>query len=309
MMSIENKEELAPVVLFVHRRPTHTLRTIKALAANEFANKTRLIVYADAARNEQEREMVQSVIEVIKTAKGFKEISIIKREVNYGLSRNIIDGITETCSTNERVIVLEDDIVTTASFLKYMNQALERYENESQVWHISGWNYPINTKELGDAFFWRVMNCWGWATWSDRWQYFNKDPNHIMNSWDTEMISRFNLDGAHHFYGQVLANYTGKINTWAIFWYATIFENNGFCLNPAQSFVHNIGNDGTGVNCGITDSFDVNALSQEISTLPDKIVESKLAVERIKSFYSNMPSFKQKLVMRLKNYFYKSAGI
>jgi len=58
-----------------------------------------------------------------------------------------------------------------------MNEALEFYEEEDKVWHISGWNYPIETDGLDDVFLWRAMNCWGWATWADRWQYFEKDTN------------------------------------------------------------------------------------------------------------------------------------
>jgi len=73
-----------------------------------------------------------------------------------------------------KIIVLEDDLLTSPYFLKFMNEALEYYKNEKKVWHISGWNYPINNEGLDDVFFWRTMNCWGWATWADRWQYFEK---------------------------------------------------------------------------------------------------------------------------------------
>jgi hypothetical protein len=296
---------LAPIFLFVFSRPYHTNQTLTALSKNRLARQSNLFIYADAARNKDDVDSVNEVREIARAAKGFRSCTIIEREKNYGLAKNIIDGVTEVCNRYGRAIVLEDDVVTSSMFLSFMNAALDKYTDVSDVWHISGWNYPISPDELGDAFFWRVMNCWGWATWSDRWKYFKKNPDYLVSSWGKEKIKKFNLDGAHNFWDQVVANNTGMINTWAIFWYATIFENHGLCLNPSISFAQNIGNDGTGMNCEMNNSFDVNKLSLGFNKLPNRYEESPLAVERIKNFYSDMPSFRKKLIARIKSIFRK----
>jgi hypothetical protein len=294
-------DALAPIVLFVYARPEHTRLTLEALAANVLAKQSDLIIYSDAARGDNEAGQVQAVRSVIHAAKGFRSIDIIERETNYGLSRNIIEGVTEVCRRYGRVIVLEDDIVTGPYFLSFMNATLERYANDSRVWHISGWNYPIDSSGLGDAFFWRVMNCWGWATWADRWKHFQKNPQRLVESWDKEKIRHFNLDGAHDFWAQIQANQLGKLNTWAIFWYATIFENDGLCLNPARSFVHNIGHDGSGENCGGSDFFTVDRLGSEYDDLPECKEESMAATQRIKAFYDQMQShFGQRVIRYIK---------
>lgn len=279
---------LAPIVLFVFARPEHTRRTLEALAANALAKVSDLIVYADAARNESEVERVQAVRAQVHEAAGFQSVTVIERETNFGLARNIIEGVTEVCNRFGRVIVVEDDIVTSPRFLSFMNAALDQYVNVSRVWHISGWNYPIDPSGLDAAFFWRVMNCWGWATWVDRWKYFQKDPRRLIESWDEERIRTFNLDGAHDFWGQITANQKGKLNTWAIFWYATIFERGGLCLNPGHSFVRNIGHDGSGENCGGSDPFAADVLGEEIEELPECNEESDLAVQKIKAFYAEL---------------------
>jgi hypothetical protein len=278
-------DTLAPIALFVFARPEHTRRTLEALAANTLALQSDLIVYADAARNESEIERVQAVRAMTQEASGFRSVTVVERETNYGLARNIIEGVTEVCSRHGRVIVLEDDIVTGSNFLAFMNTALDQFVNDSKVWHISGWNYPVDPSGLGDAFFWRVMNCWGWATWADRWKFFQKNPQRLVESWDKEKIRRFNLDGAHDFWAQIQANQSGKLNTWAIFWYASIFENDGLCLNPARSFVRNIGIDGSGENCGKSDPFAADVLGVEYEELPVFKEESNLAVQKIKAFY------------------------
>lgn len=279
----------APIVLFVFARPDHTRATLEALAANRLADQSDLVIYADAARSENDLEHVKAVRNLARSAKGFRSLTVIERETNYGLARNIIEGVTEVCNRYGRVIVLEDDIVTSPYFLTFMNAALDRYEKTPKVWHISGWNYPIDAHGLDDAFFWRAMNCWGWGTWSDRWSHYRKNPERLVSVWSREKIRRFNLEGAHNFWEQVTSNHSGRLDTWAIFWYATIFEHDGLCLNPSIPLTVNIGNDGSGENCGNTAIFSnyPQHWTSEV-TLPVNMVESPLAVERIRNFYRQM---------------------
>jgi hypothetical protein len=274
----------APIVLFAYARPEHTQATLAALASNHLAGQSDLIVYADAARDDADIEKVNSVKGVVRSTDGFRSVTLIERNINFGLARNIIEGVTEVCNRHDRVIVMEDDIVTDRHFLTFMNSSLERYANHKKVWHISGWNYPINPEGLGDAFFWRVMNCWGWATWSDRWRHFRKSPQSLIQTWDKNRIKRFNLDGAHDFWAQVKANHAGRMDTWAIFWYATIFEHEGLCLNPTRSLVQNIGHDGSGQHCIRTSLYSGFAAPENAPSLPTSIIESGLAVDRIRAF-------------------------
>jgi len=289
---------LAPIVLFVYNRPWHTEQTVKALQKNELAKESELFIYSDAAKNEEQRESVDEIRNYLKKINGFKKVTVIKREKNWGLANSIIDGVTKIVNEYGKIIVLEDDLVTSPYFLKFMNEALEFYRDKKKIWHISGWNYPIDTDGLEDVFLWRLMNCWGWATWADRWKYYEKDVNKTINEFSKEDIKRFNLDGVENFWGQVISNKDGKINTWAIFWYATIFKKEGLCLNPSRTFVENIGNDSSGTHCGETDIFKSNlSLFQKIS-FTRNISENKLAVNNLKLFYK---SSKKSIFERITN--------
>lgn len=144
---------------------------------------------------------------------------------------------------------------------------------------------PYSRRRNGSRLFWRGMNCWGWASWSDRWRHFEKQPARLINSWDAARIGHFNLDGAHDFWSQVESNYYGRLNTWAIFWYATIHEKNGLCLNPVKSLVTNIGNDGSGTNSKDAPAFTSNDVGEPVTKFPVEIAESPLALERISNFY------------------------
>lgn len=300
-----NQNRLSPVVLFVFARPDHTKKTVDALLANPEACNTDLIVYADAARSENDVAAVEAVRELFSDLRGFKSVTIHLREKNYGLARNIMEGVTQVTAMYGRAIVLEDDIVTSPAFLNYMNAALDKYENIKEVWHISGWNYPIKSNEnLPETFFWRTMNCWGWATWADRWQHFKKNPGELVNSWSSDDVKRFNLDGTHDFWAQVVANHERKLNTWAIFWYATIFAHKGLCLNPTRSFVANIGNDGSGENCGAKDIYKTRLATIFHQQWPTKLTENVTVVEIIRAFYKSLkPSLLRRILGRIKRVF------
>jgi hypothetical protein len=294
---------LAPIVLFVYNRPDHTRQTLDALAANTLADESELFIFSDAPKNEPAAEKVRAVRSYIKTVRGFKSVHIVERETNWGLAKSIIEGVTEIVNQYGKVIVLEDDIVTSPYFLKFMNGALDFYENEKKVWHISGWNYPVKTNGIGGAFFWRTMSCWGWATWRGRWRYFEKDVDKLVSSFTEKDIYRFNINGADNMWGQVLANKSGAINTWAIFWYAAVFRNDGLCLNPAKSFVRNIGFDATGIHCGNSSAFSSAVLSEkEIDFTRIPVEEDELAVKRIVRFYkTNNKPRRRNIIFRIIN--------
>jgi hypothetical protein len=291
----------APIVLFVFARPEHTRRTLEALKANVMAPESDLIVYADGARQPAQEARVREVREIVRATSGFRSVKLVERDTNVGLARNIVEGVTRACDEHGRVIVLEDDIVTSPQFLTFMNGALDHFAGEPRVWHVCGWNYPVDAAGLGDAFLWRVMNCWGWGTWKDRWQHFSKDPARLVTTWSRDQIKRFNLDGAHEFWAQVTANHRGKINTWAIFWYASIFERGGLCLNPAQTLAQNIGQDGSGDNCPDDVLYWSELQSKSAFTWPATLEENALAVSRVQRFYrDSIPTPYQRVVGRLK---------
>ena len=271
----------APVAMFVYKRADHAQKTLAALAANDGAAETDLIVFCDGARGANDAQAVMQTRRVVQGAGGFKSLSIRERPENLGLAQNIVQGVGEILDAHGRVIVLEDDLITAPGFLTYMNLALDRYRDEPDAWHISGWNYPMDPNDIADAFFWSVMNCWGWATWADRWQHLKLDPKGFVDAFSTHQIRDFNLGDRVDFWNQMERNAAGDLSSWAIFWYATVFKNQGLCLNPSQSLVSNIGLDGSGENSG-RQAGDISELPEQRSfALPAEVRIDNAAVARV----------------------------
>lgn len=226
------------------------------------------------------------------------------------MADSIISGITKVVNEYGKVIVLEDDVVTSPYFLKFMNDALNFYENKERVWHISGWNYPIEIDGLDDVFLWRLMNCWGWATWADRWQHFEKDTDKLIGEFTKEDIYQFDLDGVGIFWEQVLLNKRSKINTWAIYWYATIFKENGLCANSSKSFVENIGHDGSGMHCGENNSYSSYLCLKKDIEFSDHIKESRVAIREVKKFYRFQKGYRlRRMIGKLLKLFKRTLGV
>ena len=250
---MEEINKLAPIVLFCYNRPWHTQQTLDALALNELASASDLIVYCDGPKNDSDEKTLQAITEtrcVIKSDKRFKSITIVESEINKGLATSIIEGVTEVVNRYGKIIVLEDDIVTSPGFLTYMNDALNVYQEEEKVLHISGYMYPVK-KKLPETFFIRPTSCWGWGTWMRAWNHFEKNVDKQINELDKmNGWKEFTIDSSYpSFKYQLLLNQRGELNTWAIFWQASVFVKRGLSLHPFPSLVQNIGMDGSGENC------------------------------------------------------------
>lgn len=278
----------APIILFVYNRPDHTLQTLQALEKNTLAASSELFIYSDAPKNQQSKVAVEQVREIIKSDWKFKKVHLILRDTNCGLAANVIDGVSTIVKKYGRIIVLEDDLTTSPFALTYFNDALERYQHEDRVMQISGYGYPLKDLALlPETFFFRVANSWGWATWDRAWNHFNADINSLTDDFTPEQIHQFSIEGKENFWKQVQEFKSGKINSWAIRWYASVFKNNGLVLYPRNSLTQNIGNDGSGTHTAAESTYQVVLATEKITQFPEDIREHAQAYEAIKYFYAH----------------------
>lgn len=277
-------QHFAPIALFVYNRPEHTRRTLKFLKQNLHADESRLFIFSDGAKDVKESANVGEVRELIKQTEGFRSVQIIERETNFGLANSIIDGVTILTDKYGKVIVFEDDLISSEYTLQYFNNALNRYENEYRVMHIGAYMYPIKDKGLPQTFFYRAASSWGWATWDRAWKNFEPDIDKIISQFNAEKKHRFSIEGTMNFWKQIREFKTGRNNSWAIRWYASVFLNNGLTLNPSASMINNIGHDGSGIHSGKNNLYDVTISNQPVTHFPEEIAEDKEAYEAIKHF-------------------------
>lgn len=271
--------DLAPVAIFAHSRLEHLKQTIDALLANPEARDSDLIVFSDGPRSELELSQIRSVRDYIAGIQGFKSVSVHESAENLGLSKSIIQGVTTVLATHDRVIVLEDDIVTSRSFLRFMNDGLSKYSDDDRLASIHGYVYPIKSP-LPEAFCLLGADCWGWATWKRAWRGFQQDAEVLANELQLRNLRRlFDFNGAYPFSKMLDAHARGKVDSWAIRWNASMFLQGKLTVYPGKSLVRNIGNDGTGTHSTRSKDFD-SEISHSPVSLEDVAVKDSLEGRR-----------------------------
>ena len=267
--------QYAPVVLFVYKRPEETRRTLDALLANEGANRSHLFVFADGPRSLAEEAKTAEVRSLFSGLSGFAGLTVRSSETNKGLARSVIDGVNEVLRDHDRAIVIEDDLVTSRYFLRFMNEALEKYRDDERICCIHGFSPPTRHPEI-PYFLRRGADCWGWATWRRGWRIFSPDAQRLYDEITAKRLEReFDRGGAFPYTKMLKAQAEGRIDSWAIRWYASAFLAEKYTLQSNRMLVENIGFGEGATHCflrrdrGIVPEEDPVVFDREAEPEPD----------------------------------------
>lgn len=281
-------QNLAPIIIVVYNRPQHTRKMLEALENATLASQSNIYIFSDGAKDAANINLVNQVRAILREPRNFNNINITERSKNIGLANNIITGIQSVLQAHGKAIILEDDLIISKHGLEYFNDALTAYQPDEKVMAISGYMYPIKDKSaLDEGFFFRVPNTWGWATWDRAWKHFETDITKSTKDFSKDDIRRFSIDYSEDFWKQVKQIKAGKINSWAIHWYLSVFNQNGLVLYPRESMIQNIGTEGSSTHSDEDIIYDSELASKPISTFPNKIEEHKVAYNKIQFFYKH----------------------
>jgi GNT-I family len=294
-------DNLVPIILFVYNRLEHTQKTVESLLKNPLAEYSKLFIYSDGAKNEKDLIKVKAVRNYIRDINGFFSTEIVERPSNLGLANSVISGVSEIIKFSGKVIVMEDDIVSAPKFLKYMNEALNIFENDERIYSISGYTFPIKIPQNYDlpVYLSYRSSSWGWGTWKNRWE--NVD-------WKIKDYESFKLDrkaqiifnkGGEDLTPMLNAQMKGMIDSWAIRWTYAHFKNNAYCVMPVKSYCKNIGTDSSGTHSATTKKFDGDLQeSMEAITDTDTLEIDEKIISNIRKFVQ--PSIFRKMINNIK---------
>lgn len=234
---------LAPICLFTYNRPAETRQTVESLKLNYLAKESRLIVFSDGSKNETALPKVVEVRKYLHTITGFKTIEIIESPINKGLANSIITGVTKVIEKYGKVIVLEDDLVSSPNFLNFMNQALDFYTENSKIFSISGYSMQLPSLKAynEDYYLGYRASSWGWGTWKNRWESVDwqvKDYSSFI--WNPVKHYKFMRAGSDLPY-MLWKQMNGKIDSWAIRWCYYQFKKDQLTVFPSKSMIESVG--------------------------------------------------------------------
>lgn len=280
--------DFAPVALFVYNRINHTRSILASLEDSEGIENVDLHIFSDGAKSETGADKIQAVREIIDEYarnNSCKSVTIHRAEKNKGLAKSIIEGVTQLVNASGKVIVLEDDLNLSRDCLKFMNDALDFYEDDKRVGAVSGYSLPIRIpKDYDkDVYLSKTGNSWGWSTWKDVWNEVD---------WEVLDYEKFKADKdrqkafdniQYGIAGMLIDQMEGRIDSWAVRWDYHFFKKGLFTLYPCKSKISNQGFDGEGTHCndsarGIFET-DVNCGNYNLEIInPDERIIKRTAM-------------------------------
>lgn len=287
-----------PIALFLYNRPAHARLVLESLSRCRRLDECFVKIYCDGPKRAEDSEKVSAARQVAHEWASKLNAEVIERETNFGLARSIVGGVSELCSSHDRVVVVEDDFSLSPAFLDYMLTALDRYAEEPNVYQISGYMFPIRHATSPDAFFLPLTTTWGWATWARAWQIFDWTANgaeELLH--DPDVRHRFNLNNAYPYAEMLESKLTGENDSWGILFWWAVFQAGGLVLHPRRSLVWNGGFDETGTHCG--DQAWSNQSLSEITddpwttrpfVFPEQVAVDELAFGKVVSFLKSEQS-------------------
>lgn len=307
--------KLSPIIVFAYNRPEHLRRTIEALAKNIFAGESELYIFCDGPKADatEERKLhIKQTRAIAHAVKGFKDIHVIEANANKGLANSIIGGVSDVISKHGRAIVLEDDLLTSPYFLKYMNMALDKYESYPAVFSISANRPPVNKMAIPadyeyDVFVSLRPFSTGWATWKEKWEKIDWSLDYLDDFIQhPEQIRAFNR-GGDDLTEMLLMQRDHKIDSWAIRYAFQHFYHHAVAILPCIPYVDNIGFDGTGIHSGTNDTDFHNNVANALESprMQEVIYEDDRIINAFANYYSRT---KRPLWQRIINTLYRKIG-
>lgn len=301
------------IAVFAYNRSWHLQQVLNGLRKNDYVNK--LYIFQDGLKCEEHREEWEKVRKIIDNITWCDKHCCFS-DYNKGLACSIVEGVNLILKENDAAIVLEDDCVPTANFVSFMIHCFQKYKDDKRIFTVSGYSWPIKLRKSEyDIYGCGRISSWGWGTWRDRWGIYEKDYEIIRKMKQKEEPSRNLATWGSDLEEMLVGNIRGICDSWAVFWALNVIERNGICINPYQSFIKNIGTDGSGVHCGVMNIFDVECIDEKKKEfyLPDAVAileDTKEAFTILYGSYtvlnSNVSNKATALIYGLGNFYLKN---
>ena len=196
----------------------------------------RIYVSIDGPKNAKDLESQKHILDFLSKQKENFDVSIkIKmNDSNLGLAIAILSALKWFFASEACGYIIEDDLDFDSNFLDFCDSALVQFENDFEVWLISGNQY---SNDENNGIWVNYPLIWGWASWREKWNEIEK--NILQNQLTPNRLLPLNVVKFWQ-----LGNWRaqrGILDSWAVPLAANMRLRNKFCLLPPVNLVSNKG--------------------------------------------------------------------
>jgi hypothetical protein len=257
---------LAPIGIFTYTRLEHLTKTINALKENDLAKESELYIFSDGPRVGDE-EKVFILRDYLYTVNGFKKVNIVERKTNKNAHSSAVLCVKELFKKYGKCILLEDDIIVSPFFLKFINDGLNFYKDNKNIFAICGFNIPTKFPDdyKYDYYLSSYMNGWGVGYWEDRGYIELIDKNNQYNEIlkDRKLYNKVKKIHPNLIKGLKQIS-EGTLNAGDFKSTFNLIKHDKYIVKPIVSYVNNIGHDGSGIHSGNTNKYNNEILNTNV---------------------------------------------
>lgn len=242
---MEHKIEV-PVLLIAFNRPDITKNSFNSIRE---VRPKKLYVAIDGPRSnkQDEAKLCKQVLHITQNVDWECDTQYLIREKNLGCKLGVTGAISWALSNEDRVIVIEDDIVAVPAFFSYAQELLERYKDNERIAMISANQYtPIEMEN--DYLFTKYGHIWGWATWKRVWDNFDVNVPELETAVNSSLPAMsFESEKEKKYYKKYFSTWLSRIkhdteNAWGPQFTFFRFQNSLLSVAPKVNLASNIGN-------------------------------------------------------------------
>ena len=258
-MSKFHKNRKAPILILTHTRINHLEKCINSLLKCGESKETELFISSDFYRNENEMDKVFKIRQYIESIKGFKKVTPILFNKNVGSTRAFYFCKDMVFKKHDKIIILEDDIEVSPLFLNFINEGLEFYKDDPNIFSICGFSasimsdfYDINTPNK--IYFNHSWAAWGVASWKDKFLEFIdfRNSNGLLNIINedlknNQLVKSLNILSPKYYIHLLYCIKNKKV---PVFDYSAAYyclKNSMYNVYSHHTLTKNYGHDGTGL--------------------------------------------------------------
>lgn len=241
-----------PLVIFSYNRPLKLKELLKCLEKQTAVlDQIPVILFQDGPKNVEDKALVEECVLVFRSANNLKQKILIQRSRNYGLRKNVNDGLSSIFDYYERAIVLEDDVVISNIFVDDMLDMLNKYQNDYKINSVTGLSIAGHKRNSDLAT--SAFSSLGWATWRSRWSR-KCDNNLSILLYILKHRKRFDLGNRYPHSTNFIYNLFGITNSWAIYLHATVVMHKEIVIYSQYQTVSHEGTDPLATHYSISHS-------------------------------------------------------
>lgn len=231
-----------PILLMVYNRPELTRLTLQSLQA---LKPPVVYIACDGPSPDRHQDLdkvEQTCREIVDAIGEVSQLIWRKSSHHQGCRRGCSSAITWFFTQVEAGIILEDDCRPRLSFFYFCQELLGRYENDERIWQISGHNAIAPIQIYNDYYFSNYGSIWGWATWRNRWQYYDGEFTLLdLNLAEQKMKKIFFKPEEVQFRLDNIKKIKNGYDTWDIQWAYAKHAHKGMSIVPRINMIQNIG--------------------------------------------------------------------